>query len=287
LVPYLSLGFRPAFGKAGDATGVIPQPAPGDAAGRARYVAGYGAFCGATAARYRGRVPRYSVGNEPNNRAFVYPVGAPGSRDVRPLPPGLYGDLYRACRAAIVTADPAATVAFGELAAPGCAYARAALAGSPVTVADALAIHPYQFDVPPTRRVPDRCAGIARLRDWREDVTSDPRLRTPAGGPVPLAVTEFGYWAPGAPRFVPGDPDDGPPGPNTRAAWIARAYAVARAAGATVFSYYHLVEAAPGATWNSGIVRADGSATPAVGALRGASPPAAGSAWAGLSPPAL
>jgi hypothetical protein len=257
--PYLTLTYRPPdWGPLGTAM-ALPRPQE------------LAAFCGTAAARYRGRVHDYSVWNEPNGIAVNRLTGP-----AAPIPAATYGRLFRACASAIRTSDPDARVFFGELATGGnaCAYLAGALSPTEPTIADGLAIHPYQFDLPPEQGYPDApCKGIGHLDDWSAALRSafaSGTLATPAGTQLPLMVTEFGYCtadgecpkSTGAAHRLPA---------ATRADWIARAYRVAQQHGATLFSYYHLVEHAESASadhlWDTGIVGADGAPTPSLVAL--------------------
>lgn len=249
--PYLSLTYTPT----GSTTIPLPQPTPAD----------FGAWCGEGATRYAGRVRHYGVWNEPNYAR------------VGNLPAEAYAPLFVACRDAIEAVDPTAKVYYGEIAAGprSCDYVRDTLRGPARVEADGLAIHTYQWTIPPEQPERRECDGIGRLGDWKRltrELHASGRLRTPAGGPVPLLLTEHGYCTP-----------DGECPPNgrghrhrldeaTRARYAARAFHWARRHGVEVFSYYHLVKQAGSATnpdlWDSGIVEQDGAATPTVAALR-------------------
>ena len=72
--------------------------------------ADFGDFCGAVAARYRGRIGAYQVWNEPNlNREW----------GMQPPDPAAYTELLKACYTAIKTADPEAIVISAGLAPTG------------------------------------------------------------------------------------------------------------------------------------------------------------------------
>lgn len=76
----------------------------------------YADFCGAVAARYRGRIGAYQVWNEPNlNREW-------GNR---PPDPAAYTELLAACYTAIKAADPAAIIVSAGLAPTGTDTAEA------------------------------------------------------------------------------------------------------------------------------------------------------------------
>jgi hypothetical protein len=249
--PYLALTYSPT----GSTKTPLPTPTPAELA----------AWCTEGATRYAGRVRHYSVWNEPNYAR------------VGNLPAEAYAPLFVACRNAIKAVDPTAKVYYGEIAAgpDSCDYVRDTLPPSARVEADGLAIHTYQWKIPPERRERRECDGIGRLGEWKQltrELAATGRLRTPAGDPVPLLITEHGYCSP-----------DGECPPNerghlqrldeaTRADWAARAFAWARRHGVEVFSYYHLVKQAASPTdpglWDSGIVEQDGTPTPTVLALR-------------------
>lgn len=268
--PYLTLTYRPRDWS--DPATALPIPSEAE----------FGAWCGAAAARYRGRVAHYSVWNEPNglktaNPAYD-PVANPSAPPAIPLDAATYGRLYRACWDAIKREDPAAHVYFGELATYGgaCAYALGALDAARVTYADGLAIHPYQFDLAPEAAYSDAaCKGIGRLADWRATVAGAAaagRLLTPDGRPLPLLITEFGYCTADGECPERAAAANRLPEP-ARADWLARAYGVAAREGVTLFSYYHLLKQADSAIatkWDTGIVELDGTATPSVGSLQAA-----------------
>ena len=72
--------------------------------------ADFGDFCGAVAARYRGRIGAYQVWNEPNlTREW----------GLRPPDPAAYTELLKACYTAIKAADPQAIVISAGLAPTG------------------------------------------------------------------------------------------------------------------------------------------------------------------------
>jgi hypothetical protein len=76
----------------------------------------FGDFCGAVAARYRGRIGAYQVWNEPNlDREW----------GMRPPDPAAYTELLKACYTAIKAADPEAIVISAGLAPTGTDSAQA------------------------------------------------------------------------------------------------------------------------------------------------------------------
>jgi FG-GAP-like repeat len=246
--PYLTLTYKPHDWSGGP---TLRMPSTQD----------FAYFCRRAAAHFQGRVRHYSVWNEPNYFRIPDANGV-----LTTVPPATYGQLYRACWTEIKNVDPTAKVYFGELAGGNCNYLSTAVASSQ-TKADGFAIHPYQWQLPPTQPTGNPCSGIGRLGDFTASLSSTwlaGTFRTQAGGQVPLMVTEFGTCVAGG-----GCPD----GPHTlteaqRADWIGQAYDHAVASGVSLFSYYHLVKTGSG--WDSGIVNQDGAATPSVQALHDA-----------------
>ena len=235
-------------------------------------------FCSAAATRYGSTITDYSVFNEPN--AYTYKWGVDSTPDhhdiVHAVPAVDYGEMYRACYSAIKAADPTSRVYFGELSNGTadfnpCNYVSNALTSS-VTRADGVAIHPYQLLVNPLDKLTGAaCRGIGRISEWGPVLASASTLRTPAGGAVPLAVTEFGYCRSSSAK--PCDEPGAPGNETQRASWLDAAYDNASAAGATYFNYYHL---APGDnSWDTGIMNADGSVTDSMNTLRAKT----GSTW--------
>jgi hypothetical protein len=167
----------------------------------------FGSFVAAAAARYRGRVTRYAIWNEPNWPSWLAPQAAA---------PSIYRRLYLAAYAAIEREDPAAGVLIGELAPMGSPEAatpplrflrrltcrdrswNASRACAPL-VADGFAHHPYALRWPPEYRGPTRddvtMGSLGRLRRALHALARRHALTTPAGRPPPIYLTEFGYHA--------------------------------------------------------------------------------------------
>ncbi|MEX1141266.1 MAG: hypothetical protein WD993_06850 [Thermoleophilaceae bacterium] len=257
--PYLTLTYQPDFWS-------LPPPGPDEQA----FVERFGAFCGDVAARYAGRITRFGVWNEPNNRKWG------GGLERRPR---LYGVLFSECATAVRAVDPDATVAYGEIdahRADACEYVDRSLTRP--TVADALAIHTYQWTTPPERPLAGSspCQGIGRLDDWhaaRGDWASRGMIVTGGGVPPPLWITEHGYCAAAgecSARDNANSLDEA-----TRADYLRRSFAWARLKGVEVFGQYHLFRQVPGdQLWDSGIVGLPAdpalapTPTPSVQALR-------------------
>jgi hypothetical protein len=247
--PYLTLNYRPIeWGGS-----------------RTPSVADFSAFCSAVASRYDTQVNDYSVFNEPNSYNW------PWSNGTHPVRAVDYGALYRGCYAAIKGVNPGARIYFGELSNGSssvdlCNYVANAVAAAP-TRADAVALHPYQYTSPPgTGLSGSACRGIGRISEWSSRLQAMSNLRTPAGGVLPVAVTEFGYCV--NPSSGPCNGAAGsPPDETTRANWLHAAWLIASGYGATIFSYYHLMQdGSP--SWNTGIMGLDGTVTASMNTLR-------------------
>jgi hypothetical protein len=205
----------------------LTGPAPAWATGNGRVgvfranAAKFGEFARTAAARFRGRVTRYSIWNEPN---FV--------RWIRPLEDqaGIYRGLYLAAWSAVKGADPNAQVLIGETApyaepgvttAPLAFLRQLACRGCAELRADGYAHHPYEFTDPPEFEYPGAqnvtIGTLSRLTRSLDQLAADRLLATPAGRPLPVYLTEFGYFASGR-RALPA---------GLRADWLVRAYAIA------------------------------------------------------------
>jgi Cellulase (glycosyl hydrolase family 5) len=80
----------------------------------------FGAFATAVAKRYKGRVERYILWNEPNEPATLYPQSNCNKHHVcTPVAPNVYRNLVRAAYPAIKAADPGVPVLIGALAPRG------------------------------------------------------------------------------------------------------------------------------------------------------------------------
>ena len=167
----------------------------------------FGEFAAAAAERYRGRVPRYSIWNEPNWPSWLSPQRAAA---------GIYRRLYLAAYAAIRQADPAARILIGELApmgppeaaTPPLEFLRAltcrdrrwhARRSCAPLVADGFAHHPYALRWGPDYRGPTRddvtMGSLGRLERALRVLAHRHALATPAGHAPPVYLTEFGYHA--------------------------------------------------------------------------------------------
>jgi hypothetical protein len=230
-------------------------------------------FARAAAEHFRGRVLRYSIWNEPNYVNWLNPL--PAAADI-------YRRLYEAAQTAIREVDGHARVLIGETA----GYAQPGRSTAPLEFlreltcvdreyqpvrecapleADGYAHHPYDFDHPPDHVYPGRdnvtIGTLDRLTEALDRLAEARALLTPEGEPLPLYLTEFGYFADGEHR-VP---------PARRAEWLVRAFEIARRNPRVRQMLQYLFHNPPpthtGARFNTGIVPLDGRPSPAYRAL--------------------
>jgi hypothetical protein len=166
----------------------------------------FAAFATTVATRYRDRVDRYLLWNEPN--LTLSPIAAS---------PHIYRALVRHAGPAIRAADPGAEIVVGELAPLGgkgriapltflremaCVTSDyrprrdGACRGFAPVHASALGYHPHSRRRPPDRSNPNpanaQFGDLGRLLAVTDRLTRMGRLRGP-GGRLPLRLTEFGY----------------------------------------------------------------------------------------------
>jgi hypothetical protein len=240
-------------------TGPAPAWATGDGvAGVFRPdPAKFGAFARAAAEHFRGRVPRYSIWNEPNFVSWLQPLDES---------PAIYRQLYEAGWAAVKRADHGAQVLIGETAAyakrgramaPLAFLHQVACRGCPELHADGYAHHPYEFTDPPESSYPGSgnvtIGTLDRLTRTLDALAADHLLATPEGRPLPVYLTEFGYFASGRHAL---------PAP-VRADYLVRAYAIAARAYPRVrqLLQYLLVAPprdSPGGEFDTSIVKQSG-----------------------------
>ncbi|HET8648286.1 MAG TPA: hypothetical protein VFO85_22505, partial [Vicinamibacteria bacterium] len=210
----------------------------------------YARWMGQVARHFRGRVHAYSVWNEPNLGMFFLPQGKAGQRH--------YRALYRAAYPAVKRADGRAKVLIGETA-PSNKPLRflAAVAKGGGLRADGWAHHPYQFVHVAPGRPERRYTGIsntAAMKRALRRLAQRKLLRTPAGRPLPLYFTEFGYPRQGSLFGIFSE--------SRRADWSVRSMRIARRAGAQVMVWYQVYNPAPATQstlWDTGLVGRDGT----------------------------
>ncbi len=243
----------------------------------------YARFATKVAHRYRGRVVRYLIWNEPNIPGWL-----------RPTSPHRYRALVRAAVPAVHAADPGVPVLIGELAPIGegrrapLAFLRAFgcvdRAFRPVTrgrcrsfrpaAADGFGHHPHGQHASPTNvsSNPDwaKVAELGRLERVLDRLTSAHRIVAP-GDRFDLWLTEFAY------QTNPPDRDDGV-SLGRQARWLQlaayRAWRDPRIRSLTLYqwedepTYRRNPGGSPFAGWQSGLRFADGRAKPALHGVR-------------------
>jgi hypothetical protein len=195
------------------------------------------------------------------------------------ISPGIYRRLYRAGYTAIKSVASSAEVLLGETCPCGSSSGsiepevfvtklfcglpagRSNPACAPLS-ADGFAHHPYQQPAPPERPSNPERLGIGsldRLTTLVDRLTASGALVGPAGQPLPIYLTEFGYRVDGG---VPNLPEP------TRASYLPRAFDVAyRNPRVKEMVHYQLLSSGS-STWDTGIVALDGRPGSAFNALR-------------------
>ena len=267
--------------------GLIP-PAPASATGDGRVGVvrpspeRFAAFARAAAERFRSRVRRWSIWNEPNLVNWLRPVAEM---------PELYRALYEAGHRAIKSVSPDAQVLIGETAphvrrgdgvAP-LSFLRRLTAAGPLA-ADGWAHHSYDFEAPPEREYPGddnvTLGSIDRLVRALDRLAADGALRDRAGRPLDVWITEFGYFQTTGRALAP----------RRRADYVRRAFELAASRYPRVrqLLQYLLVsppEGFPGGRFDTSLLTRSGQPTPAFEALAGWAR-AAAAAGVVVSPPA-
>jgi hypothetical protein len=243
----------------------LAGPAPAWATGDGKVgvvrpdAAAFGRFAGAVAGHFAGRIDRYSIWNEPNWHRLLAPVSRA---------PSLYRALYRSGYAAIKSADPGAAVLLGELM-PGASSTRSTPAlkflrgvfprGAARLKADGVALHPYNFARRPRdarSKNPDvvEMGSLSRLTRALDALRRTGALTTPAGGPMPVYLTEFGYFTSGPVARSAA----------THAKWMGEAWEIARRnPRVRQLLQYQLLDPWPASvTWRSAVMDRDGTPRP-------------------------
>jgi hypothetical protein len=275
-------------------TGPAPAWASGD--GKVSNVdpdpARFGAFAGAMAAHFRGRVRAFSVWNEPNWHRLLVPEKVCGkvrtvtgkgkrkrartTRQCVTTAARRYRALYQAAYTAIKAADPAVKVWIGETnpyvnrrkqsTAP-LAFIRQMTCADQlvkgckgVLRADGYAHHPYAFDRAPSKPFPGADnATLGSLGQLRKQLKAV-RSKLQISGGAPIYLTEFAYYSSGRGALPKG----------RRAAYTRAAYELAlKEPQVKQLLHYQIVDPAPDVLWRSGLVSDTGAAYPAYGALVG------------------
>jgi hypothetical protein len=244
LIPQVTIMGRPKWYVDNQPDGGCPHLDPDPAK--------FGGFCTAVVEHFGSRVGRYAIWNEPNHPTFL---ASARTKDTSSLYAHLYHVGFRAVRAA----SPKAVVLWGEIAGGPTSRSwvkRALVAGwklnghKPVS-ASGFAIHPYQYVTDPAVASTDDALRFGDLPYLKGFLQRTATFRTSVGKPVPIYVTEFGWFNPPAKQSIPD---------ALRARRAAKALGIARDLGLAQFLYFTLVES-PGhpGNWDTGIVHLDGS----------------------------
>ncbi|MDQ6914658.1 MAG: hypothetical protein M3155_02475 [Actinomycetota bacterium] len=234
----------------------------------------FGTFVSSVVRHFRGRVAHYSLWNEPNLYLYLSP---------RRRAPALFHDLFRAGYRAAKRADPRAQVLIGEMAPGRSSLAFLGEATKRGIVADGFAHHPYQFSVVRPGQPDRRYLGISNtglVERTLRVLAARHRLRTPAGRPLPLYFTEFGYPRPGAYYGFFSE--------ARRAKWAVDAFRLAKRQGARVMVYYQLfgkLGRARSGLWDTGLLTPDGREYPIYRSLEAARYPLTGTHQPPPAPP--
>jgi hypothetical protein len=134
----------------------------------------------------------------------------------------------------------------------------------PPLLADGYAHHPYEFANPPAAPYPGAdnvtVGTLGRLTTALDRLAAARALRTPAGKPLDVYLTEFGYFATGPVAMAPA----------RRAAYLRDAFDIAdRNPRVKEMLQYILVSPPPGVRFNTSLINLDGKPTPAFTALAG------------------
>lgn len=205
-------------------------------------------FAGEVAAHYKGKVGRYSIGNEMNLPGFFAP------NDKSAHAGGVaYRNVYRAGQAGIQKADRSAQVMMGELVGNDNArdFLKGVLGGKGLRTSG-LAYHPYDAWITGRQAASKNSWDINSLGDLQNTLAryaKQGKLQTAQGKAAPLYLTEMGY-------FRGGKLND-----QQRANMMAQAYQKAQAAGARQFTSYQIaptarrqIQAAPTGNPEQGLI---------------------------------
>jgi hypothetical protein len=250
------------------------------------------AFATAVARHFADDVDRYEIWNEPNHPLWLMPQRSGGAL----VAPHLYRALVAAATPAIHDADPGATVLMGALAPSGsdsrsggaairplaflrsmaCVDSRyrtlrsGSCRGFKAPDADAFSLHPHGIKLSPdahARSHDDAPIGdLGHFEAVLDKLTRAHRLKVDGGAArFPLYLTEFAY------QTNPPDPFLGV-SLATQAAWLSRSAQKAMSDPRVRSLTWYVWKDGPlgrnGSGWQSGVLRADGTAKPSLTAFR-------------------
>lgn len=211
----------------------------------------YQQYAHAAGVHFKGRVARWSLGNEPDLK----------------MNPKKYRNLYAHGYEGLRKADEHAKILFGEVSAHGgMDYAYKALtAGKKQLQASGFAIHPYQRSdplAPPKAGEPAKW-GIGRtgqMQKLLKQFHGNQGFSTRDGHTPGLYFTEFGYDT---------RPDSGVTDQQAATYWP-RALKKAKKAAVRELIAYSLSGDQPGSKWDTGLLNYDGTPRPVYGAVAAA-----------------
>jgi hypothetical protein len=209
--------------------------------------AAYAHYCTEVVNHFKDRVHRYSIWNEPNYPAFL---GSDKGRNTADL----YHDLYKAGSAAVRAAQPKAQILWGEIAGGqgALAWTKRALGNGGVH-ADGFAVHPYQYQIAPTQKKAGDFLQFGHLSDLKHFLGTTSLIRTADNKPCGIYITEFGWFAEDRPRSIP---------EATRAQWCPQTIKIAADLGVKQYLYYTPTHSPPSASWDTGLIKTDGTPDP-------------------------
>jgi hypothetical protein len=227
-------------------------------------------FTRALASRYSGRygaypfVRFYTIWNESNLGQFLSPQY--NSRG-KPVAPHIYAGIYRASYRGIKAGNPRALVGIGETSARGRdrvlgragtqetespgRFAHLLSLERPALRFDAWSHHPYSTtpSSPPTQHVRWPNVNLSQLPRFEDS------LNAWFHRVVPIWITEYGYETkPGEPKGVT---------PARQAAYLRQAINIAANDPRVTMFIWFIVRDDPTSTWQSGLLKRDGSKKPA------------------------
>ena len=207
-------------------------------------------FAARVARRYKGKVFRYSLWNEPNLPRWITP-----SSDA----PRYYTKLVRAAYPAIKRIDRRNQVLMGEFTSANDPLRFMQRMGR--VRADGLAYHPFEFFAKPGARSSYGFIGINSTPLILKTLRALARARllsTPAGRALPLYYTEFGYQSKGRYRMTE----------STRRTYLLKAFQVVTRYPAVKEMLQYMLIHPPrsllyGDVWDSALIGRDGKPDPA------------------------
>jgi hypothetical protein len=207
----------------------------------------YRIFLTRVAKRYRNKVFRYSIWNEPNLARWVSPTRSA---------PAYYARLVKVGYRALKKVDRRIQVLMGEFTSANDPLSFMQRMGGGIR-ADGLAYHPFEFLVAPGRRS-RAFIGInstPRIQSTLRDLARRGRIRTPGGGALPLYYTEFDYQTAG--RYARYTRPE-----SKRARYSLAAFRLVKRYGVKQMLWYMLFHPPKillsGDTWDGGIVGLNG-----------------------------